>query len=194
MGVSNALVLRQIDTHAHHSVNDGAALGRVTAHDENLELVPGLVQGSFFFLSRFRDSRSAFQVYKMRSLWQYSLLLATTLVSPSANEESCELGDLSELVALRSRSAASLTMQPQSTEGHTAFGTARGAPKFQFEPIEFEGFKRHSVVQIAAGNDHFLALTSTGYVFACGRGEQDQLGRRIVARVSLCSSSRLDAS
>lgn len=72
----------------------------------------------------------------------------------------------------------------QSTEGIVAFDTAPGAPQLQFKPMEFEVLKEHSIVQVAAGNDHFLALTTTGFVFACGRGEQNQLGRKIIARVS----------
>lgn len=62
--------------------------------------------------------------------------------------------------------------------------------------MSFPAFADHTIVQIATGNDHFLALTSEGSVFACGRGEQNQLGRRIISRVrrrfSIADSTRTD--
>lgn len=42
-----------------------------------------------------------------------------------------------------------------------------------------------NIVKMAAGNNHFLALTSKGAVLAWGAGEHNQLGRRIVERTRL---------
>jgi regulator of chromosome condensation len=38
------------------------------------------------------------------------------------------------------------------------------------------------VSSIAAGDNHILALTTEGNLYSWGSGEQDQLGRRILAR------------
>ncbi|KAG5458672.1 MAG: regulator of chromosome condensation 1/beta-lactamase-inhibitor protein II [Olpidium bornovanus] len=50
-----------------------------------------------------------------------------------------------------------------------------------------EYFLNVNIVQVAAGDDHVLALTSLGEVYAWGNGEQNQLGRRLIPR-------RMDAS
>ena len=51
-------------------------------------------------------------------------------------------------------------------------------------PQALRNVDKHTIVQVACGDDHFLALTSTGMVFACGNGEQSQLGRKIISRKS----------
>jgi len=43
------------------------------------------------------------------------------------------------------------------------------------------------IVKLSVGNNHFLALSSTGAVYAWGGGDQNQLGRRIVERTRLNS-------
>ncbi|GAA5848223.1 hypothetical protein JCM3766R1_006770 [Sporobolomyces carnicolor] len=70
----------------------------------------------------------------------------------------------------------------RSAEGLLGFDGSADSSKTQLNPTSLKNLDKHSVVQIACGDDHFLALTSTGFVFACGNGEQNQLGRKIVQR------------
>ncbi|KAK6346454.1 hypothetical protein TWF730_010775 [Orbilia blumenaviensis] len=42
-----------------------------------------------------------------------------------------------------------------------------------------------NIVEISAGVDHILALSSTGTVFAWGNGQQYQLGRRVIERTRM---------
>ncbi|GAA5980709.1 hypothetical protein JCM11641_000182 [Rhodosporidiobolus odoratus] len=70
----------------------------------------------------------------------------------------------------------------RSAEGLLGFDGSKGSEKQQLNPTALANLDKHTVVQIATGDDHFLALTSTGFVFACGNGEQNQLGRKIIQR------------
>ncbi|KAI8333527.1 regulator of chromosome condensation 1/beta-lactamase-inhibitor protein II [Chlamydoabsidia padenii] len=49
-------------------------------------------------------------------------------------------------------------------------------------PLLFEPLAAYTIVDIAAGTDHCLALTNTGRVFGWGNGQQFQLGRRVIER------------
>ncbi|GAA5903891.1 hypothetical protein JCM6882_001341 [Rhodosporidiobolus microsporus] len=69
----------------------------------------------------------------------------------------------------------------RSSEGLLGFDGSQGS-KTQLKPTELANLGAHTIVQVACGDDHFLALTSTGFVFACGNGEQSQLGRKIIQR------------
>ncbi|GAA6017154.1 hypothetical protein JCM10207_002554 [Rhodosporidiobolus poonsookiae] len=70
----------------------------------------------------------------------------------------------------------------RSAEGLLGFDGSKDSAKTQLNPTALPNLDKHTVVQIATGDDHFLALTSTGFVFACGNGEQNQLGRKIIQR------------
>ncbi|GAA5886774.1 hypothetical protein JCM16303_003309 [Sporobolomyces ruberrimus] len=70
----------------------------------------------------------------------------------------------------------------RSAEGLLGFDGSADSSKTQLHPTSLKNLEKHTIVQIACGDDHFLALTSTGHVFACGNGEQNQLGRKIVQR------------
>lgn len=70
----------------------------------------------------------------------------------------------------------------RSNEGILGFDGVPGHPKFQFVPMELPALARAEVVDVACGADHVLALTSDGYVYVWGNGQQNQLGRRILAR------------
>ncbi|GAA5918762.1 hypothetical protein JCM1841_006285 [Sporobolomyces salmonicolor] len=70
----------------------------------------------------------------------------------------------------------------RASEGLLGFDGSAGSSLTQLHPTALKNLEKHTVVQIACGDDHFLALTSTGFVFACGNGEQNQLGRKIVQR------------
>lgn len=72
----------------------------------------------------------------------------------------------------------------QTSEGLLGFSAVPGASLHQLEPVALPNLSSHTLVQLATGDDHFLALTTDGHVFACGNGEQHQLGRKIIARVS----------
>lgn len=54
----------------------------------------------------------------------------------------------------------------------------------QLKPTSYKALEPHTIIQIATGDDHFVALASTGHVFTCGNGEQNQLGRKITQRES----------
>ncbi|KAI8992264.1 regulator of chromosome condensation 1/beta-lactamase-inhibitor protein II [Pilobolus umbonatus] len=49
-------------------------------------------------------------------------------------------------------------------------------------PALFEPLSKYTIVDIAAGTDHCLALTADGRVYVWGNGQQFQLGRRIMDR------------
>jgi len=70
----------------------------------------------------------------------------------------------------------------QASEGILGFSNAAGADLRQLTPVALPALANQTVVQVATGDDHFLALTSTGQVYACGNGEQNQLGRKIIQR------------
>lgn len=45
-----------------------------------------------------------------------------------------------------------------------------------------ETLKAYKIIQIAAGSNHLMALTSEGQLYSWGCGEQGQLGRRVLER------------
>lgn len=57
-----------------------------------------------------------------------------------------------------------------------------GHKPFQFVPIELHALSRVEVVDVSCGADHVLALTTEGYVYVWGNGQQNQLGRRVMER------------
>ena len=64
------------------------------------------------------------------------------------------------------------------------FDGVPGHSPFQFKPIPLASLRRAKVqvVQVACGENHVLALTTTGHVYGWGSGQQNQLGRRIMSR------------
>ncbi|KWU42836.1 RCC1/BLIP-II protein [Rhodotorula sp. JG-1b] len=66
----------------------------------------------------------------------------------------------------------------RAAEGLLGFDGSAGSSKTQLVPQALRNVDKHTIVQVACGDDHFLALTSTGMVFACGNGEQSQLGHK----------------
>ncbi|RMZ79455.1 hypothetical protein DV738_g3407, partial [Chaetothyriales sp. CBS 135597] len=52
--------------------------------------------------------------------------------------------------------------------------------KKQFRPVQVP--RLSSIVQLASGSNHVLALSKNGQVYAWGAGQQNQLGRRILER------------
>lgn len=70
----------------------------------------------------------------------------------------------------------------QHSEGLLGFDGGVGSSLTQLKPVALKNIESHTIVQLATGDDHFVALTSEGKVFACGNGEQCQLGRKIIQR------------
>ncbi|KAM0746713.1 RCC1/BLIP-II [Meredithblackwellia eburnea MCA 4105] len=70
----------------------------------------------------------------------------------------------------------------RASEGILGFDGKAGSSMTQLTPVALPNLDSHTIVSVATGNDHFLALTSKGQVFACGNGEQNQLGRKIIQR------------
>lgn len=70
----------------------------------------------------------------------------------------------------------------RSNDGLLGFDGQVGSSKTQFQPTALPTLSQHSFVQVSCGDDHILALTTTGIVFAWGNGQQAQLGRRIIER------------
>ncbi|ORY73861.1 regulator of chromosome condensation 1/beta-lactamase-inhibitor protein II [Leucosporidium creatinivorum] len=68
------------------------------------------------------------------------------------------------------------------SEGLLGFDGSAGSALTQLKPVALKNIEGHTIVQLATGDDHFVALTSEGKVFACGNGEQCQLGRKIIQR------------
>ncbi|KAL8280155.1 hypothetical protein RQP46_007485 [Phenoliferia psychrophenolica] len=70
----------------------------------------------------------------------------------------------------------------RASEGLLGFDGKAGSSQTQLKPVALPNLSAHTIVQLATGDDHFIALTSKGQVFACGNGEQNQLGRKIIQR------------
>lgn len=70
----------------------------------------------------------------------------------------------------------------RSNDGLLGFDGQVGSSKTQFKPVSLPNLLQHSFVQVACGDDHVLALTTTGLVYSWGNGQQAQLGRRIIER------------
>ncbi|KAF3926834.1 Alsin [Dactylellina cionopaga] len=86
----------------------------------------------------------------------------------------------------------SLTLAITDTGFVYAWGTFRcsdgilgfsGDQRIATHPFLLPNLK--NIVEISAGVDHILALSSTGTVFAWGNGQQYQLGRRVIERTRM---------
>lgn len=67
----------------------------------------------------------------------------------------------------------------QSSEGALGFSKKQAVQEL---PKIFEPLAKETIVDIAAGADHCLALNNHGRVFSWGNGQQYQLGRRVIER------------
>jgi len=75
----------------------------------------------------------------------------------------------------------------QSNDGVLGFDGVPGHSAFQFNPIALSSLERAKVeiVKVSCGENHVLALTTTGHVYVWGSGQQSELGRRIIERRKL---------
>ncbi|BGP41932.1 hypothetical protein JCM10450v2_006008 [Rhodotorula kratochvilovae] len=142
--------------------NDMAALGRVTLNipdtdNEELESVPMPIDNQD---NTTIDSKPTgrpphpFDVVRVGSGDSYSLALDVR-------------GDVKAWGAFR------------NGQGHLGFSATQA---YQFEPTALANLQKHSIAQVACGSDHYLALTTTGYVITAGVGAVGELGRRTFAR------------
>lgn len=70
----------------------------------------------------------------------------------------------------------------QSNDGLLGFDGRVGSERTQFLPVALPALQKNSFSQVTCGDDHVLALTTDGYVYSWGNGQQSQLGRRIIER------------
>ncbi|KAG8861728.1 hypothetical protein FRB96_002686 [Tulasnella sp. 330] len=70
----------------------------------------------------------------------------------------------------------------RSSEGLLGFDGKPGSPKFQFSPIVPHALKNLQFVQAACGADHVIALTTEGHVYTWGDPRQKAIGRRVLDR------------
>ncbi|KAG0172533.1 hypothetical protein DFQ30_010269 [Apophysomyces sp. BC1015] len=73
-----------------------------------------------------------------------------------------------------------ITRNGEGVEGILGFSPSVKKQEF---PVLCESLKHETIVDIAAGDDHCLALTVKGRVYSWGGGDQKQLGRRSSPRL-----------
>lgn len=95
---------------------------------------------------------------------------------PSVLRVGCASGDLSACVFFIS-SYLHYLIHTQANEGALGFSTGLA---HQFIPKA--ALPNEQCVDVSTGNNHLLALTTTGTIFSWGAGEQGQLGRKILER------------
>ncbi|KAI5476530.1 regulator of chromosome condensation [Pseudohyphozyma bogoriensis] len=139
-------------------INDNAALGRSTANVEATETTEAI-----------ESETLETQPMMVEGLQEEGFKAVRVAAGDSVSLAISELGEVRCWGSFR------------ASEGLLGFGKD-GESKTQLKPVELPNLGAHTIVQIATGDDHFLALTTKGEVFACGNGEQNQLGRKIVQR------------
>ncbi|KXH66787.1 hypothetical protein CSAL01_12937 [Colletotrichum salicis] len=72
------------------------------------------------------------------------------------------------------------TNNPQGGDGNFGFLYDKPPQTTERHPVPIPGL--NDIVELAGGANHVLALTHDGDVFAWGSGEQNELGRRLLAR------------
>ncbi|GAA6033958.1 hypothetical protein JCM8097_000428 [Rhodosporidiobolus ruineniae] len=137
-------------------INDNAALGRVT-DEKSTGIESEELESNPFPVENLDTPRAPFKTVKVAA----------------GDSVSLAVSDYGEIKAWGSF---------RSAEGLLGFDGSKGSDKMQLVPTSLANLDKHTFVQIACGADHFLALTTTGFVFACGNGEQNQLGRKIIQR------------
>lgn len=79
-----------------------------------------------------------------------------------------------ECIDRRPRNTNDNKLYVQYSRGRLGFSATKQVQKL---PVLFEPLENETIVDIAAGADHCLALTEEGYVYSWGNNEQFQLGR-----------------
>ncbi|GAA5842643.1 hypothetical protein JCM11251_007749 [Rhodosporidiobolus azoricus] len=135
-------------------INDNASLGRITAKPD---IEAEELESNAMLVEELDQPLKPFKAIRVGAGDSHSLAIS-------------DYGDLKAWGSFR------------SSEGLLGFDGSDKSAKTQLKPSELANLNAHTIVQVANGDDHFLALTSTGHVFACGNGEQSQLGRKIIQR------------
>lgn len=144
-------------------INDNAALGRNTAKIPDPENAGGFLPADEY------------------ETWPFVI---EALVKENFRAVKVAAGD-SVSVAVSDKGDVRAWGSFRSNEGLLGFDGVPGNSPFQFTPIELPALARVEVVDVACGADHVLALTSEGHVYVWGNGQQNQLGRRVMARRQL---------
>lgn len=84
-----------------------------------------------------------------------------------------------------------LTMSTQAMEGLLGFS---GSQKHQYLPVPVLSLKSkpgdaEKFVDVAAGNDHVVVLTTHGNIYTWGVGERGQLGRKVLERHKITATT-----
>ncbi|GAA5903078.1 hypothetical protein JCM8208_000445 [Rhodotorula glutinis] len=140
-------------------INDNATLGRLTAgaDSDELESVPMPVQ----------DQHAAIVDSKLKAAHGHPFKAVRCYAGDSISLAQDERGDIKMWGAFR------------DAQGLLGFSET---VKRQWQPTALDALAKHSFVQVACGDDHYLALTTKGLVLTAGVGEQGQLGRRVFSR------------
>ncbi|GAA6054061.1 hypothetical protein JCM3770_001346 [Rhodotorula araucariae] len=142
--------------------NDNAALGRITLNipdtdNEELESVPMRVED--------QDNSTVDSKHSGRPAHPFDVVRVAA-------------GD-SHSVALDVRGDVKAWGAFRNGQGLLGFSATT---LHQFKPTALANLQKHSIAQVACGTDHYLALTTTGYVISAGVGAVGELGRRTFAR------------
>jgi len=70
----------------------------------------------------------------------------------------------------------------QGNEGRIGFDGKPGSPEVEFNPIIPQNLEKIRFSEAAVGQNHVLALDTNGHIWVWGSGQQNQLGRKILAR------------
>ncbi|KAK0558336.1 hypothetical protein OC861_006931, partial [Tilletia horrida] len=152
-------------------VNDNAALGRLTTRDPSVpsdvsESIPNRVEGLG------PDGKGVDP--KTGEVAEVTAFHATRATSTG-----CACVVLSELGELRCWGSF------RSSEGFMSVESTQGVSKKQYVPVSIPALSKYAISAVAAGEHHFLVLTTDGVLFAWGNGEQAQLVRKILHRRKL---------
>ncbi|GAA5848000.1 hypothetical protein JCM9279_003527 [Rhodotorula babjevae] len=140
-------------------INDNATLGRQTAgpDSDELESKPTVIQ----------DQHAAIVDSKPTGAQGHPFKAVRCYAGDSISLAQDERGDIKMWGAFR------------DAQGLLGFSETVSR---QWQPTALSALAKHSFVQVACGDDHYLALTTTGHVLTAGVGEQGELGRRIFSR------------
>ncbi|KAL0247475.1 hypothetical protein I308_103540 [Cryptococcus tetragattii IND107] len=141
-------------------INDNAALGRITTDVS--------------------DPKNPGQMIPNEDLESYPFVVET-LEQEGFRAVQVAAGD-SISVAISEKGELRAWGSFRSNEGILGFDGVPGHAKFQYTPISLPALSKVQITQVSCGADHVLALTTTGHVYVWGKGEENQLGRRIISR------------
>ncbi|KPV71679.1 uncharacterized protein RHOBADRAFT_56510 [Rhodotorula graminis WP1] len=163
----------------HTLLNDHATLGRQTAGDnsDELESVPMPVE--YQDASIIDSKPTGYVGHPFRAVRCYA--------GDSISLAQDERGDVKVWGAFRNSQGPMGFIRVPEVDAQTKKVTHEPV-KLQWRPTALSAFAKHAIVQIACGDEHYLALTTTGDVLTAGVGDCGQLGRRIMVRADIMST------